>query len=681
MIGIGDKYKRHKVNVIDLFGAYKEKREEGIRDGIRDGVNFKYLESRINSLEKGKYTLVVAGEVSAGKSTFLNALLGTEILPVDVLQSTSAILEIFKHPKSSLKIKYASGLNETIYDDIMTLEADEVKEKLRDICSIPDQYRQIPITLLNEIIITSADEKPIVNDDLINYLEKKSGIDLKPQRDTITHYIDNHDKTNIPIEIQFGYPLRWKFDELRLVDTPGVNATGGVQDISYDYFESANAILFVHQIIPVESKSLRDFVKSVITADRSRDALFLILTHAGHHYAEVDRLLAEARRLYKDIIPAERILAVDSILKLIHDNLESGKDIEQIEAGSSSKSQLIPFVEKKASKESTDLSATFLKCSRFEELIRAIDRFSMEAPNRQLSEILDKIRSGYSQQFEQYGAKLERLNIQKRNPQEFEVEIDRIQGALKKYEHLVHTTKEEVARESSGRHSEWVSEKITSLKNKYPGLMTHSNTDEETLRKLFGDFINEVTLITTEFSKSLTLTLGSKLETTGRAFKSDHKITLPTVDLGAIEAQASQKAYKKEAIYESRTESFWENKNFLHIKKWAKIHRTHIYVTGHIDVYDEEKFLAALKDLIQKEFYKIINALPAKYNENVNLYLNIFNKEMLEEINGRKSALDEEKNKKKSNQEIINDISEINKKKDVIPDYLSKIEEMLEDLK
>lgn len=43
----------------------------------------------------GKFSLVVAGQVKAGKSTFLNALLGEDVLPTDVLQSTSAIIEVF----------------------------------------------------------------------------------------------------------------------------------------------------------------------------------------------------------------------------------------------------------------------------------------------------------------------------------------------------------------------------------------------------------------------------------------------------------------------------------------------------------------------------------------------------------------------------------------------------------
>jgi hypothetical protein len=65
-------------------------------------------------------------------------------------------------------------------------------------------------------------------------------------------------KDKIPVEIEFGYPLKWEFDELRIVDSPGVNATGGVQDISFRFFEEANAILFVHPIKPIESESFRN---------------------------------------------------------------------------------------------------------------------------------------------------------------------------------------------------------------------------------------------------------------------------------------------------------------------------------------------------------------------------------------------------------------------------------------
>jgi ribosome biogenesis GTPase A len=96
---IGKQYKAHKDNVIDLFGEYKT-----TRGNLNDGVDINFLESRIDSLKKGKFTLAVAGEVKAGKSTFINALLGAEILPSDVLQASSAIVEIFKSENTFLKV-------------------------------------------------------------------------------------------------------------------------------------------------------------------------------------------------------------------------------------------------------------------------------------------------------------------------------------------------------------------------------------------------------------------------------------------------------------------------------------------------------------------------------------------------------------------------------------------------
>ena len=76
---IGKQYKAHKDNVIDLYNNYKIKRAD-----LDDGIDIKFLGSRIESLRKGKFMLTVAGEVEAGKSTFINALLGAEILPSDV---------------------------------------------------------------------------------------------------------------------------------------------------------------------------------------------------------------------------------------------------------------------------------------------------------------------------------------------------------------------------------------------------------------------------------------------------------------------------------------------------------------------------------------------------------------------------------------------------------------------
>ena len=142
-----------------------------------------------------------------------------------------------------------------------------------------ERFRPIPTTLLDQYIIESNNTIN-VDDSLIQKLENESDLDLDDSEGLIKEYLLERTKKNIAVKIQFGYQLPWKFDALRIVDCPGVHAVGGIENVAYDYFKEANAILFITQIKPIESKSLRKFVKSVIQ-DRDQETLFLILTHAG----------------------------------------------------------------------------------------------------------------------------------------------------------------------------------------------------------------------------------------------------------------------------------------------------------------------------------------------------------------------------------------------------------------
>ena len=74
--------------------------------------------------EKERFTVAVAGEFSRGKSTFLNALLGSEVLPVGNLPTTALLTRIRYHEKPVLV--YADGkggkrsmpLNEKAWDGL-----------------------------------------------------------------------------------------------------------------------------------------------------------------------------------------------------------------------------------------------------------------------------------------------------------------------------------------------------------------------------------------------------------------------------------------------------------------------------------------------------------------------------------------------------------------------------------
>ena len=668
---IGSQYKAHKKNVIDLFNGYKEKRGD-----LNDGIDIDFWEKRIESLKTGKYTLAVAGDVKAGKSTFINALLGTELLPADVLQSSSAIVEIFKSEKSFLRVKYADGKEEEVYDDLSTLDIDEAKERLLEICRIRDKYREIPTTLLDEYIIKSSTFVE-VTDSLTKEWQIQSKTNLSGKEELLKQYIGERTKDKIPVEIDFGYPLKWDFDELRIVDSPGVNAVGGVQDVSFRFFEEANAIIFVHPIKPVESESLKELVRFVIS-DRSKETLFLVLTHTGLETdSDIERLYTEAVRLYKEYIPEERILAVDSLLKLIHNDIEDGKTLEQIEESSERKSDLLPKFEKKAKRKNQKLQDVLLEYSRFEKMFEAIDRFSMHAPNLQLQEIIEFIKKSYEDQNSKYEETLELLKTKKKNPQEFEAEINRIHNALSKYKNIILTTKEDLTSNYLGFDTEWLKslDKITA---KFHKLILESNT-LELVRKSGTDVFNEIEDLINIFSSSITKELRERLEKEGKIFQEEHKITVPKVDLKSIETKAKNDAYREEDVHESREADVWDYAGF----GIPLIFRSKEVVTGTKRVYDKKSHLKLFKDKCLEDVETRIKEFD--FNKRTGDYtkscLESFTKEMNCAIENRQKELKKEKEKKQSNDEIIVEIDNLKVKKKENQPELKRVEAILEDIK
>lgn len=574
-----------------------------------------------------------------------------------------------------MKVKFADGHEETIFDDPLTLEIDEANERLKEICKIHDKYRHIPTTLIDNSI-RDRNSKIIVDDDFIDLLEYQSKEQLKDKKSIIEQYISKRTTDKIPITIEFGYPLKWEFDELRIVDSPGVNATGGVQDISFNYFASANAILFVKDISAIEMESFNQFVNSIIS-NRSRETLFLVLTKGGlKPNSQVERLHKEAVRLYSNIISEDRILAVDSLAQIIFSELQEGKTQEEIESTSEEKEEFLAKFEKRAKKENTDLQFQLENASRFKELLKAIDDFSMKAPFLQLQEILEQIKSGYEDQESQYVENIGLLELKKKTPQEFEKEINRIANALIQYSLLAHKTKEKINAEFSDSASWDVH--ISTFKVKYPELIIGSESIESA-RKNTIDALDAIQYFMNDFLKKLTLRLDEALKETGESFSTEHSISIPKVDLKAIEEKSKINAYNLVDVGEERTETIWDNWNLLR-GRWSRKSRTKWIKTGTNEVFDDEKFLGNFKSECIQNFFQIVNDLKNKQEYTRKKYLDLFEKEINSIIANRQETLKEVRENKTTNEGIINEITELKEKKNKIQPEIERCIEVLEDL-
>jgi GTPase SAR1 family protein len=470
---IGEQYKEKKTAVLDIWRRYCSYRGE-----TNDGVDLEFLRSRADAIEKGKYVLAVVGEAKAGKSTLINALLGDRILPTDVLQSSSAIVEIFKADKKFLEIKYGDNHTETVVDDPSTPEVDKAFEHLRRIGAVQDRFRPIPTTVIDQYIL----QRRIAPDRIpFDALEAASERKLRNEetRRLIEEYVKERTLANIPTEIRIGFPLKYAYDELCVVDTPGVNAVGGIQDRTFFYLNQANALLFVHSLEgSIEASSFHKFIKQVVPK-QTTEALFLVLSKSGlKSEFEIAAKLAEARKQFAEYFDPQRILHVDSMLKIVADDLTRFDSAAALKAHYKDRrnhfaalirtedrqewrDEVINFETKLQllnntleSLEHQDPHEQVLNAlrnaSNFRCLEKALDDFSAQAPQLQLSEVLQAVRRGYENQIAAHEQNIDLLKKKSKHPQTFENEISEHQRLLKEYQRELNEFTEVIHRKYTG---------------------------------------------------------------------------------------------------------------------------------------------------------------------------------------------------------------------------------------
>lgn len=652
-------YKLYKQQVLEIFDIYKS-----LRKDINDGVDLVGLEAKTINLRNNQFLIAVAGEVKAGKSTFINSLIKEEILPTDVLQATSALIEIFYSKKPFLKITYASGRTEIIEEDSKEI----FKIKLKEVASIPEEYRDLPVSLI-DLYILEHEMHPRIDDEFIKYLEERSGLEnLKELKYKLENYAISRNKDNIPIRIELGYPFDWEFDEIRLVDMPGVNAIGGVYDLSFSFIEKANAVLFIHPIKPVESESFKRFVSSIITK-KSQNVLFLVLTHAAVFFEEKERLLEEAKRIYGSVIPPDRIFAVDSLLKLIYEGLNKGKTLEEIKK-EKHKRKWVVYFQDLADEEGLDEKEAFLEYSGFKELLPALENFLIQTPLMNLLEIINTIEEGYKEQINIYRETIKLLESQKKDREEFLAEIEKRQEGLKKLEAYVYLILEEANTFFRGVHSP-VEKSLDEIKMSYYELFLRSSSTEE-LRKHYRDAENDLDSLVKESLRNISSFFSERLTKIGEKFSEDYNISIPRIDLRSIEESCKKRVIKREEITEEKIESLFESWNFLKPWKWFKSARTKRFIVGFREILDEDAFLKSLKNELIGNFIDVIEVLREEFYKAFDFY----KKRISYILEEKRNYLERLKQELKSNEKIDYEILMLEKNITLVERELAKIEKL-----
>ena len=310
---ISKDYRQNKEQVLSLFDDYK-KAIEATGKKVDES-----LSEQAKRIRDEIFNLMILGEAKSGKSTFINAYLGKEVVPMDVRQCTSAIIKIHRGDKFELTAKTAAGGRTTIKG------YDKIRDFLKNHAAISDKYRNIPITTINNELLIKYKGNTIPKQIMETFLQEEEkdnifNININEYNKIIREYIKENaaEWGKIITEIDITYPLSEDMQGITIIDSPGVGAGGNVGKIAEDYISSANAIIFVKSLSgqALESSSFMNFLRNNCT-NRKKDSLFLVLTGKSNlQGSEFASLREQAEDMYGNDIKHEKIICVDSKIQL-----------------------------------------------------------------------------------------------------------------------------------------------------------------------------------------------------------------------------------------------------------------------------------------------------------------------------------------------------------------------------
>ncbi|WP_261178250.1 dynamin family protein [Anaerobacillus sp. CMMVII] len=203
-----------------------------------------HLLERIGRYEKQNYIVSLFGAFSAGKSSFANALLGDNVLPVSPHPTTATVSTVQKstaeHPHGTVVVtlKSQQSLNEeivTVAEQIdlkLTLKTLHTwKPSMKDfISSWQKTYAEYLVT-----IQTSTEES-----------EWTLGTDLYVSLEELQGFVADESKACLIEKVHIYYDAPITLKGIVLVDTPGVNSIHGRHtNVAFQQMRSSDAIFYL----------------------------------------------------------------------------------------------------------------------------------------------------------------------------------------------------------------------------------------------------------------------------------------------------------------------------------------------------------------------------------------------------------------------------------------------------
>ena len=238
----------------------------------------KYCLNLYQQVENGNFSIVVVGEFSAGKSTFLNAMMGNKYLP-STSSETTATVNFLKH-----QVQAQSGEGVRVYYKDGTEQT----------------YPEASFETIEQFVSTKGD----------NVAQKISCVDL---------YLDS----------------RFLEDGVTLVDSPGLNGVaGGHKELTESQIEQSHAAIFMFSAIQPGSKSDFEFLSHL--KSKCKNIIIVLNRIDGVNPSEqsVDDVIDKLKTSFQTQFPNEKlpeIWPLSAFAALVARNSESLEYLDKVE--------------------------------------------------------------------------------------------------------------------------------------------------------------------------------------------------------------------------------------------------------------------------------------------------------------------------------------------------------------
>ncbi|MFB4163377.1 dynamin family protein [Alteribacillus sp. JSM 102045] len=274
------------------------------------------LHQLMQQYENNSAVISLFGAFSAGKSSFINAMLGENILPVSPHPTTAAVNRVKKstveHPDQSVIIYIK---DEEFLDSEIQAAARELAVQT-DLNSI-EQWKKPKNSLINGYQRMYADYLYTLQQS-IRKQTIKPGTSIVTTLEDLKEWVAKEEKACMIKEVVIHYDCEWTEQGLELIDTPGVNSIHGRHtNVAFEQIKRSDAIFYLTYYNHAFSKADQVFLQQLGRANENfeSDKLFFIINAADlaatpfelngvqHHVKE---------QLYKNGITKPRLFALSS---------------------------------------------------------------------------------------------------------------------------------------------------------------------------------------------------------------------------------------------------------------------------------------------------------------------------------------------------------------------------------